>query len=220
MQPKTLTLRLVGHHPFGHARHRMAIGAHALVERYRLAGAQHPLQFRLVGGHQLIGLHLEQDDRPEVRLGAQQRRILVARDHIEKLLGQPRTRVQLDVAGEHKVRHGGIAGRIPADVHRIEELVLVLVHGRRIDVQMGRRQRAVERRAQQIVGRRNGGGQMLVGEVQVEGGVLADELRVRTAVAHVPDGVEGGLHVGAGREERNADGCFPSGDRGDATVRF
>lgn len=74
-----------------------------------------------------------------------------------------------------------------------------------------RRPATVEPGARDHGGIRDGRRHVLLREVDVKGGVLADELAVGAAVAHVPDGVERAIEIGAGSEEGDADGRLPSG---------
>lgn len=221
------TIRLRRRYPLFHLRHAMATRAHPLVKCDRCPIGQHPLQHRLIRRHGCILGHLEQYQRPHVRHHrTQPRRVRQLGHHLQELACQSGIRIQLNVAGQHKVRHGRIACDIPADVHRIEQRVGAAVGGRLLGAvgQAGIRRRpaTVEPVARDHGGIRDGWRHVLLREVDVKGGVLADELAVGAAVAHVPDGVERAIEIGAGREEGDADGRLPSGlgGRGESLVHF
>lgn len=132
----------------------MAAGAHALVERNRFARPQQLLQFGFVVRHLRRGVHLEDGQRKHLRVLVLQRRI-VAGDHLEELVWQPRIRVQLDVASQYEVGHGVVTGDVAANVHRIEEFLLRFVQLAGRDVRVRRRNGTIVRRREDFVGFRD-----------------------------------------------------------------
>lgn len=188
----------------------MTVHAHLRMKRYGLAVVQHLQQFGLVRRNRSIGLHLKHGDGKDARQLSVQRRMIVARDHREKLRSQTGTGIEFDVTGQHEMGHGRVTGDVAANIDGIQQSL-----GGAIEFLVGadREWRRVRAIAIDFGGLLVGGqsvGQMTAREVQMKGGVLLDEAAVWTAVANVANRIERRLEIGAGSKEGDTDRCLPS----------
>lgn len=136
-------LRLVGRLPLLRLGHAVATRTELHVERHGRPVRQHLPQGGLVLGHPLTGAHLEQVQREHLWVGAEEGARAV-RNHLQELGYDVRAGVELDVRREDEVGLGGLAGHVATNIHRVEELLLGLVHLVGGDVEVGRRLGAVE----------------------------------------------------------------------------
>lgn len=97
----------------------------------------------LVVRRQALPVHLEDGQHEDLGIWLVESRLISPTDHLQELGGQIRTWVQLYVAGEHVESGRGLPRHVAAHVHRVQQLLLVLVHLREADVHPRRPERAV-----------------------------------------------------------------------------
>lgn len=106
---------------------------------------QRTYQTRLVVGRLTLLVHLEDRQHKDLRIGLVEGRLIPPADHFQKLGGQIRAWVQLNVAGKYVEGGRRLARNVASHVHRVQQLLLVLVHLCEADVHPWRPERAVIR---------------------------------------------------------------------------
>lgn len=112
-------------------------------------------QASFVVGRQTLAVHLEDRQHEDLGIRLVESRLIPPANHLQELRGQVRTGVQLNVAGKHVESGRGFPRHVAAHVHRVQQLLVVLVHLREADVHPRRPERAVVRVRDDLLRRRH-----------------------------------------------------------------